>query len=241
MSYRRMAQVYDRLMQDAPYGKWIRWTNQTLASSSKEIKSILDLGCGTGEIAIDLSQEGYQVTGVDLSEDMLSVASQKDTERKVQWLQQDITKLEGLSGYDCVVSYCDVINYIPDEAKLQSVFSNTYTALNKGGFFLFDVHSIEHIQQNLYGQTFAEVYDDLSYIWFCDPGETKYSLIHDLTFFIDNGRGFERFDETHEQKGYPKETLKNLLENTGFFVESITADFKEAASGDRLFFICKKQ
>ncbi|WP_254434140.1 class I SAM-dependent methyltransferase [Halobacillus sp. Marseille-Q1614] len=243
MSYRQMAQVYDRLMQDAPYEEWVDWTRKMLASYSGHTERILDLGCGTGEITIRLAKKGYDLTGVDLSADMLAIASQKDKGRKVHWSQQDISELEGLTQFDCAVSFCDVINYIPDESRLQSVFSNAYKALNQNGLFLFDVHSIEHILQDLYGQTFAEVYDDMSYIWFCDPGDTEYSMVHDLTFFVHTGQGFERFDETHEQKGYTLETLLNLLEKTGFSIKLVTADFSETPvrKGDRLFFVCQKQ
>ncbi|MFC7320947.1 class I SAM-dependent DNA methyltransferase [Halobacillus campisalis] len=243
MSYQQIAEVYDRLMQDAPYENWEAWTKRVINSYHPDTNRILDLGCGTGEITLRLAGH-YQMTGVDLSEDMLAVATSKDNAKTVQWLRQDITQLDGLYGFDCVFSFCDVLNYITDEKKLEDVFIRAYDALKADGLFLFDVHSVEHIVQHLYGQTFAEVYDEISYIWFCDPGESEYSLVHDLTFFVQNNEGHHvRFDETHFQRGYSTETLKQLLNKAGFDIESITSDFSNELNetGDRLFFVCRKK
>ncbi|MFC7060700.1 methyltransferase domain-containing protein [Halobacillus seohaensis] len=241
MSYQQMAEVYDELMKDAPYDQWVAWTKHMIEKYGPRTQQMLDLGCGTGEITTRLSAD-FQLTGVDLSAEMLSVASSKERSDQVRWLRQDIAQLEGLYGFDCVISYCDVINYITDESQLTSVFSHVNTALNDQGLFMFDVHSVDHILENLYGQTFAEVYDELSYIWFCDPNETEFSITHDLTFFLQKGNLYDRFDETHYQKGYPIDVLKKLLKQTGFVIERISSDFScdESYEGNRIFFVCRK-
>ncbi|WP_079530338.1 class I SAM-dependent methyltransferase [Halobacillus hunanensis] len=240
MSYQQMAQVYDVLMKDAPYDQWVTWTKQIVQHYHPGAQRILDLGCGTGEITSRLADHGWQLTGVDLSEDMLTMAASKD--QTIQWLRQDITDLKGLHGYDCIVSYCDVMNYITDESSLDAVFKHAYQALSEQGLFLFDVHSVDHIVNDLCGQTFAEVYDDLSYVWFCDPGEEEYSMIHDLTFFVRYHKDYQRFDEQHLQQGYHLETLQKAIEKAGFTLQRVTADFSvnPAERGDRLFFVCQK-
>ncbi|MCP3025613.1 class I SAM-dependent methyltransferase [Halobacillus sp. A5] len=242
MSYQRMAEVYDRLMQDAPYNKWVTWTRHMIKKHRPRTKYVLDLGCGTGEITTRLAQT-YQMTGVDLSEDMLAIASTKDDRRTIQWLRQDITRLTGLSNYDCIISYCDVINYIIKEEDLLLVFQHAYEALDSEGLFLFDVHSLPHINNDLIGRTFAEVYDDLSYIWFCDEGSVPGEFEHELTFFIRNGEVFERFDETHYQKGYSPLYLKEELIKAGFSILGVYADFSDVSAdeGERLFFVCLKK
>lgn len=241
MNYQRLALIYDRLMAEAPYEEWVSFANEMIERYHPDVQSIVDLGCGTGEITKKLYESGYQITGVDLSEDMLAVAQQKSPSA-IQWLCQDVTRLDGLKEYDCVISFCDVINYLTDELEVKNAFKHAYNALKNEGLFLFDVHSISHIQNDLYGHTFAEVYDDLSYIWFCDPGESENSVIHDLTFFVEETGKYVRFDERHRQKGYPLATLKQWLEKTGFIIRQISADFNTYSSerGDRLFFTCQK-
>jgi SAM-dependent methyltransferase len=242
MSYRQMAQVYDRLMADAPYDEWIAFTKIMINEFHPHVKTVLDAGCGTGEITHRLSGEGYRLTGVDLSEEMLSMAQQKNPQSDIQWLHQNMTQLEGVSQFDCVISYCDVINYLTDEEEVRNAIISVYDALNENGLFLFDVHSIDHIHQDLYGSTFAEVYDDLSYVWFCDPGETDNSVVHDLTFFVQDGTRYIRFDEKHEQRAYSSKNLQAWLKKAGFEIKRICADFQEQPSqkGDRLFFVCQK-
>lgn len=236
-----MAQVYDTLMKDAPYEEWCLYTKSMIQNYLPKAQSILDLGCGTGEITRRLHNDGFKMTGVDLSSDMLTIAEQKSP-ASIQWLRQDVTELEGLSEFDCVISYCDVMNYLVEEEQVLDAFSNAYDALVPGGLFIFDVHSEGHVEQHLLGETFAEVYDDLSYIWFCDPGEEPHQVVHDLTFFVRDGTQFIRFDEQHEQRAYPLTDLKRFLEQTGFNVNRITADFHtdSQTDGDRLFFVCQK-
>src|SRR5699024_1819314 len=79
-----------------------------------ETKNIVDLGCGTGEIAIRLANSGFHITGVDVSSDMLTVAQSKAMQQGVHipWIHQDMTNLEGFSNTDLFISYCDVMNYI---------------------------------------------------------------------------------------------------------------------------------
>lgn len=237
-----MARVYDLLMEDAPYDQWVEFTKQMINHYKPATGSILDVGCGTGEITHRLHQEGYRMTGVDLSSDMLTVAQQKDPQSKIEWINQDMTTLEGLEGYDCIISYCDVLNYLDDEQKVKNAFQKLYNALDNDGLFLFDVHSINHIQNNLSGATFAEVRDDISFIWFCDPGEKENSVIHDLTFFVRNEDSYQRFDEVHQQRGYHISDLNDWLEDAGFGLLGLFADFGEEATetGERLMFACKK-
>ncbi|MBX0358787.1 class I SAM-dependent methyltransferase [Halobacillus sp. Nhm2S1] len=243
MSYGDMARVYDLLMQDAPYGQWVNFTKQMLQQYHANGQKILDVGCGTGEITHRLHDEGYQMTGIDLSSDMLTVAQQKNPRAAIEWLQQDMTALEGLSGYDCVISYCDVVNYLTDDQKVQQAFDSIYQTLTQGGVFLFDVHSIDHIHKDLSGATFAEVRDDLSFIWFCDSGELENSLIHDLTFFVEDDGKYQRFDEIHEQRGYDQTVLRSWLSRSGFKVQGVFSDFSEEPSldGERWLFVCTKE
>ncbi len=243
MTYGEMAAVYDVLMKDVPYEDWVSFT-LNYSSGHK----ILDMGCGTGEIAIRLAEKGYQITGVDFSEDMLAIAHDKArTSADIQWLKQDIRQLEGLENFDTVVSFFDVLNYITSLEELRAVFQQTHSVLKPGGTFLFDVHSLNHLKEHMSGQTFSEVYEDITYIWFCEPGEIPDTFIHDLTFFVQNSRGdYSRFDEYHTQRGYTIDVLKEELHRAGFEIKDIAADLERNpvlhdTDGDRIFFICTRK
>ncbi|MCD5323643.1 MULTISPECIES: class I SAM-dependent DNA methyltransferase [Pontibacillus] len=247
MSYGRFAEIYDTLMEEVPYQDWVRFTQSALKVTGAQVESVLDLGAGTGEISIRLAQKGYNVTGVDLSEDMLTIANRKSTEQKasVEWLKQDISSLDMPVQYDMAISYCDVINYMTNEEDVQNTFKNAYEVIKPGGLFLFDVHSIGYIDGYLSGQTFGTVTDEISYIWFCDEEEEDHSVTHDLTFFVQKGDLYERFDEYHSQRTFPVATYVTWLQDCGFNVLGIHSDFKEEAGydeeeNDRIFFICQK-
>src|SRR5699024_4862933 len=171
-------------------------------NSKKQINHNVDHVFVTGKITSMLSQKGYSLAGIDNSPEMLSLAEQKafNQNLKIHWLEQDIRLLEGLSGFDAAISFCDVINYITTLDDVKSVFENTWNLLNDQGIFLFDVHSLYHVKHNMVNNTFAEVTDKTSYIWFCDEGEEQGEMYHDLTFFTLSNNHYIRFDETHFQK-----------------------------------------
>lgn len=168
MPYQKLAYVYDSFMSDAPYDRWIDFTKQMIKKTGT-VNQIIDLGCGTGEISIRLAREGYQLIGVDFSHDMLAVAQQKASQAQLQvhWVHQDIRALEGFSDIDMIVSYCDVINYMTTEEDLCFVFNHVHKSLREGGLFVFDIHSLFHVKNNLINQTFSYVDDRMSYIWHC--------------------------------------------------------------------------
>ncbi|MEN1969337.1 class I SAM-dependent methyltransferase [Lentibacillus sp. N15] len=248
MEYQQLANVYDQLMDDAPYDEWLDLTVDVFQQSNKAIRHVADLGCGTGRITTSLAQLGYSMVGVDFSEEMLSHAQQHAAAKgvNVQWIHQDLRELEGFSGLDAVISYCDVINYITTESELQMVFHHVQEMLRDGGLFIFDIHSLYHMQNNFAGETFAAVEEDMSYIWFCSPGDATGEVFHDLTFFVQAGDRYVRFDETHHQRTFSIDIYKKLLRTAGFEIRHLYGDFslkseKLKEDTERIFFIAEKQ
>lgn len=82
MSYERFAYLYDELMKDAPYDQWVSYVQNILVKYDVKAGKLLDLACGTGELSVRFAQQGFDVTGIDLSEDMLSVAQAKAEEKE---------------------------------------------------------------------------------------------------------------------------------------------------------------
>ncbi|QOY36214.1 class I SAM-dependent DNA methyltransferase [Anaerobacillus isosaccharinicus] len=246
MNYGKFAYLYDELMTDAPYEQWVSFVLDIMKNTGNYHRQILDVGCGTGNIAIPLSKHGLQVTAVDLSEEMLFVAKEKSDAAKaeVQFFQQDMRELEGLGEFDVVISLCDCINYLNNEQEINVTFQRISHHLKKNGLFIFDVHSIHKVEAIFTGHTFAHNGQEISYIWECFAGEEEYSVDHDLSFFVENEEGmYERYDEFHKQRTYTIETYEKALKNSGFEVISITGDFSLETleeNAERWFFVTKK-
>lgn len=248
VSYGKFALIYDEFMENAPYDQWVSFTNKVLAQFGKEnISSIIDLGCGTGEITYQLAEKGFQLTGVDLSAEMLAIAEQKqqryNLQNTIRWINMDLRELETATTYDIAISFCDVINYIVDEQEVEQVFNRVFDSLSSGGLFLFDVHS-ERYLRGLTNQTFGEVRDNASYLWFCHEGTEMGMVEHDLTFFIKNDQQlYDRIDEYHTQRTFSIQKYQDILSRCGFDLKCICNDFQTTLSddADRIFFVAEKK
>ncbi|WP_285765411.1 class I SAM-dependent methyltransferase [Peribacillus sp. SI8-4] len=247
MTYGRFAYVYDELMKDAPYEKWLMILTAKLEQYGIGGRKVLDLACGTGEMTVELAQHGFEVTGVDLSDEMLLVANEKAVELglTIPLFQQNMAELEGLGQFDCVTIFCDSLNYLRDEADIVKTFSRVHEHLQEGGLFLFDVHSIYKMEEVFQNHTFAVSDDEVSYIWDCFPGEEPYSVEHELSFFVKDTQSglYDRFDELHYQRTYPVDQYKTWLQQAGFTVTEVMADLEEASpvtETERILFIASK-
>ncbi|MBH0158530.1 class I SAM-dependent methyltransferase [Fictibacillus sp. 5RED26] len=246
MSYQRFAYLYDELMEDAPYDEWLNFVKTSASKHLESGKRFLDVGCGTGSMTILLAKEGFDVTGVDLSSDMLMVAKEKAEAEKVNLslFQQDMRELEGLGVYDCVTILCDSLNYILTEEDVKRTFLSAGSHLKTGGLLLFDVHSLHKINEIFIGQTFGSNEENLSYIWQCYQGDLQNSVEHDLSFFIQNGDHYERYDELHTQRTFSIEDYCNWLKECGFEHLDVTADFNEngpTEESERILFVARKR
>lgn len=247
-TYKNFALLYDELMKDAPYDKWIQFTKKILPK--KQINHVVDLGCGTGEITIRLAKEFNHVYGIDLSESMLTIAQQKAIAEKVDvtWIEQDIRNLTGFQDVELFISYCDVINYIIDKNDVKRVFENVHRSLTNGGLFIFDFHSMEHVKKNLIDKTFSYTDENIAYIWHCLPTNTPGEMVHDMTFFhkrTQQSTCYERFEEVHYQRTFSMDTYKQLLEDANFTKIEFYSDFSyentiSERKSERIFVVAQK-
>ncbi|MES9682697.1 class I SAM-dependent methyltransferase [Gottfriedia acidiceleris] len=247
MTYNRFAYLYDQLMNDVPYERWVQFLEDVFQKYEMLQPSILDIGCGTGTLPISLAKLNYSISGVDLSEEMLSVAMAKAEIEKVNipFFQQNMVELEGFDQLDCVTIFCDSLNYLETEDQVKQTFIRVNESLKDNGLFLFDVHSPYKIEEIFGEETFFIDDAELSLVWSCTQGEHPLSVEHDLVFFMkeENRDLYERFEEYHNQRTFPINTYKSLLDQTGFEVKEIIADFDEAVddTSERIFFTAMKK
>ncbi len=241
------SKIYDRALDILPYGEMADFLEKIFKKKAIKPHSLLDLGCGSGSLAILMAERGYELSGLDLSVDMLSIAYQKSFEKNlnIRYINQSMSEMELIDSYDVIYSFGDALNYLTDSDDLLSCFNGVYTYLNDGGYFIFDVNTIDKFR-SFGNNSFSESEDDFFYLWENEfDEEEKLNYYYVEIFAKDSGNElYERSFETHCERAYEKDFLKESLKKTGFKeVEVyINMNFEEGSSSDdRFFFICKKE
>ncbi|HEY9061908.1 MAG TPA: class I SAM-dependent methyltransferase [Pseudobacteroides sp.] len=244
--YNNFAYVYDKLMYDVDYKKWSDYIESIFKKYSCKPSLMLDLGCGTGSVCINLAEKGYEMIGVDLSCEMLSCASEKSKEKglDILYLNQDITEFELYGTVDAALCLMDTINYITDKRKLKNFFKLAANYLNPGGLLIFDINSEFKLENTLGNNVLYEVGKDITYIWANNYNRSKRICEFDLTFFVENQGKYDRFDELHYERAYSIAELKTLISSIkGMELLGIYDQFsfrKPETESERIFFVCRK-
>ncbi|MDE6590169.1 MAG: class I SAM-dependent methyltransferase, partial [Oscillospiraceae bacterium] len=206
-AYTVLAQGYDRLTADVDYGRWADYAQRHFAKLKRPVRSVLELGCGTGSLTRLLAERGYSMTAVDLSLDMLTVAEQKCRGLGVRFLCRDMTRLPAAEQADAVVSGLDSVNYVTRPKALARMFGRVYRALTPGGLFLFDVKTPAALE-GADGQTCLDEDDGLYCVWRADYYPRRRICAYGLDLFVRNGDGaWDRGGEYHEEYAYTMDEL----------------------------------
>ena len=237
-AYTSFASVYDTFMDNVPYEEWGAYIHSMLCKYGVREGIVLDLGCGTGTMPELLAGYGYDMIGVDNSEDMLELAMEKrmDSGHDILYLLQDMREFELFGTVRAVVSVCDSVNYVTDPEELKEVFRLVNNYLDPGGIFLFDFNTEYKYREVMGDCTIAEDRGSCSFIWDNTYYEEEKINEYDLTLFIkeegsgDSGAGgelYRKFRETHYQRGYTIEEIKRLLQEAGLlFLAAYDMDTK---------------
>lgn len=185
-AYTSFAYVYDTLMDNVPYGEWARHIREKLCEHGVTDGIVLDLGCGTGTMTERLAGYGYDMIGVDNSEEMLELAMEKKTESgyDILYLLQDMRGFELYGTVRAVVSVCDSVNYITEPDELEEVFRLVNNYLDPKGIFLFDFNTVHKYRDVIGDSTIAEDRGVCSFIWDNRYYEKEQINEYDLTLFI---------------------------------------------------------
>lgn len=244
--YSGFARVYDLFMDEIPYKEWFDYLSGLMNREGLVGGTIVDLACGTGEITRRLYQNGYQVIGVDLSQEMLEIASQK-CPADVLLLHQDMRELELHRKVQGMVCLCDGMNYLLSESDLKKVFQRVAVGLERDGVFIFDMKTSYFYQERLGDCTLTDNREDASYIWDNEYDRERGINTYLLTVYelVDDERDlFVRTDELHRQRAYSPENVQALLVESGFLVSGIYEALSEHAPGaesERIYFVARRK
>ncbi len=246
-AYSGFAAVYDMFMDNIPYDEWCAYLRGCLEERGIRDGLVLDLGCGTGSVTERLAAMGYDMIGVDASEEMLQAAMEK-RERSgadILYLQQDMREFELYGTVRAVVSVCDSMNYILDYADLAGVFKLVNNYLDPGGVFIFDMNTEYKYRELLGSGTIAEEREKGSFIWENEYDEKERINEYDLTLFVrEEGELYRRYQETHFQRAYSFEEVARALSEAGLELETVCDAFTGNAPGEtseRVCFIARER
>lgn len=243
--YQDFAYLYDALQKDVPYEKFADYYEKIMEKFGNEKGLCLDLGCGTGNMTEELAKRGFDMIGVDSSVDMLDVAREKacETGMNILYLNQDMTDFELYGTVNTVVSTLDCVNYITDKEALLKVFKLVNNYLDPKGLFIFDINSSYKIKNILGDNTYVSDDEDIFYSWQNSyDGETKICTFY-LTFFEKDEDVYYRYDETHYERAYEVEELRELIESAGMEIVGIYDNLSFEApdeKSERIFFVARE-
>ena len=246
-AYTSFARVYDLFMDNVPYEEWSEYIISLLTEAGIKDGLVADLGCGTGKMTRLLSKAGYDMIGIDNSGEMLEIAREHQYEEDdgILYLLQDMREFELYGTVRAVISICDSMNYLLEEADLLTVFKLVNNYLDPKGLFIFDLNTRYKYEILLGETTISENREEGSFIWDNYFDEEEGINQYDLTLFIrEEGDLYRKYEETHFQRVYELETVKRLLKEAGLmFVAAYDAFTKEPVREDseRIYIIAREQ
>ncbi len=223
MAYNEFAYFYDEFNGEADYDALYRYVKGQLDQHGVQDGIIADLGCGTGDLTMMLTQAGYDMIGVDQSEEMLSVLQEKAADLgltgRLLLLQQDILELDLFGTINAAISTFDTYNHIGPLPRFEAAVAKAAFFMEKGGLFLFDLNTPYKYQQVLGNNTFTIDAPDASCLWQNRYDEQAQRVDIHLEF-TDKDLG-ETFQEDFCEYTYPLELVREVLERYGFSLESV--------------------
>ncbi|MBO5213069.1 MAG: class I SAM-dependent methyltransferase [Clostridia bacterium] len=227
--YTSLAGVYDDLNVDFDYARYAEFLSKMIKKYEKTDTSlVLDLACGTGKITFELRSLGYDMTGIDISENMLCEARERcyrENITDILWLCQSMQEFELYGTVDACVCTLDGINYLTDKKDLEKCFSLVHNYLIPDGVFIFDINT---------PYKFENIYADNSYVlenegvlcaWQNEYNARSRICKFYLSIFTENDDGtYERNDEVQREKCYSKRQISDMLKKCGFELLDIKGD-----------------
>jgi len=216
-AYNTLAASYDRLTNDVEYREVVEFYWALLARENIQPRTAVDLACGTGSVALLLAEKGLQVTGVDMSPDMLCMAAQKadGVENRPVFACQRLQELCLPKAVDLAVCALDSMDYITDPADCREAIRRVYKALNPGGCFIFDVNTPEKLRA-MDGQIFLDEDDDVYCVWRGEFDEKTNICTYWMDLFQRRGKVWDRSFEEHREYAYTPQQLTGYLKDAGF-------------------------
>ena len=224
MSYRALAPQYDAFTKNVEYPKRAAYFHRLLKTHKDKCSLVLDLGCGTGSLSMELARLGYDVIGVDNSPEMLAVAMSKREEgSSILYLCQDMARLDLYGTIDAAVCALDTVNHVTDPRKLARAFSRVALFLEPDGLFLFDVNTPYKHREVLGENTFVYESEKAYCVWQNHQEGPLAQMTLDVFREGEDGR-YSRQTDTITERVYTREELERMVAAAGLELVAVYGD-----------------
>ena len=241
-NYSAFAKYYDEMMDNIPYEEWKDYLIQLFYREGvKPGASVTELGCGTGTMTALLDLDGFRMTGIDLSEEMLCVAREKFPE--IEFKQMDMRQLELPEPQDVIISVCDSMNYLENVDDLILVMKGVREALKPGGVFIFDLKTEFLFKYVIADRTYRDKGRGFSYVWKNHYDEESRVHTYDLAIRHKDSNGRRVVDrEVHKQRVFTAAEIHQAAESAGFEKARAYGElsYEKPRKNDERVYICLK-
>ena len=246
--YKDFAFFYDLLMKNADYESRFDYIIGLLAENGIGEGILLDMACGTGTLSKMFAQKGFDVVGVDASEEMLSKAQEKKLEENFDalFLCQKMEELDLFGTIDAAVCTLDSLNHVTEKEKIREIFRRVALFMNDGGVFVFDVNTLYKHREVLGNNAFVFDTENVFCAWLntlLEDGETTQIDLDIFESDEEEDDVYVRYSEEFFERGYELNFLKKTLEQFRFEVVGIYDDMTKEPikeNSERAVFVCKK-
>ena len=241
-AYTNLGKFYESIISDSNYKTFINYV-VSLVNNNTNGREGLDVGCGSGILTRQLKKQGYKITGIDNSEEMLFEAKNNAINEglNITFLKEDIRSLKYFNKVDFITACNDVFNYIQSKC-LAKTFKNLYKLLNKGGVLVFDISSEYKLKNILSNNAFGDDDENLTYLWLNSYNKELNAVEMSLSFFEKIGKNYNRYDETQIQFIHTTNEIDEVLKGVGFKIVNKTDEngneLKE--NSNRIVYLVKK-
>ncbi len=253
MIYDLLAPFYDKFNGDINYSAWADFVEAIMSRYYKSGKPelVLDLGCGTGSMTLELAKRGYDMTGVDYSFEMLDIARNRAIDEgcaeKILWLMQDMREFELYGTVDVAVCCLDGINHLTGAKDLDRTLDLVHNYLIPDGLFIFDVNG-KYKFENIYAdETYVIENESAMCIWQNYYNKNTKLCDFYITLFCEGNDGkYERYDEVQRERMYTLRSIRNALKRNSLEFIGAYSDFDFTDADDnaeRIYVVarCKKE
>ena len=201
-------------------------------------RTLLELACGTGAI-LKILAKSYDVVGLDLSPQMLSIASKKLPQ--VRFYQKDMVSFDLGKKFDVIICVFDSINHVLKFADWQKIFRNAARHLEEDGLFLFDINTQAKLERLISAPTWVHKFGrNLEFINVTD-GRRGIANWNIRVFEHRRGNKYGLFEEDIKEISFPVNKIRAALRKQFTEVKVVDAlGRKPSSKSDRLYFVCKR-
>jgi len=247
--YDIMATFYNKYTEDIDYDKLASFVQKSFkrwGNMKTDRPIILDAACGTGSLTIKLFDKGYDMIGLDLSDEMLNVAREKacDNNSEILWICQDMSKMDLFGTIHGAVCATDGVNHITSAKALNRFFQKVSLFMEKGGVFVFDMLTPYYFENVIDGNVFCDEYEDGTCIWQGSYNKKSKRCTYDVTFFAkEEEELYRRYETCVVEKAITYDEIELILQNSGFEIKGIFSDLKfgkTTETDSRRYYVCTK-